>query len=125
MDKKYLLRIVGYIALAMAALVLTVDILYQFVGSMINSVESLPVSMVEEDISVSAECYIVRSELPIEFTSDGLISHLVTDGTRVSTGDKVAEVYSGDSGQSETLEKLAETKARRQLIDEAISKKGS
>ena len=125
MDKKYLLRIGGYIALAMAALILIVDILYQFAGSMINSVESLPVSMVEEDISVSAECYIVRSELPIEFTSDGLISHLVTDGTRVSAGDKVAEIYSGDSGQSGTLEKLAETKARRQLIDEAISQKGS
>lgn len=125
MDKKYLLRIGGYIALALAALVLIVDILYQFAGSVISSIETLPVSTVEEDINITADCYIVRSESPIEFTSDGLLSHLVTDGTRVSAGDKVAEVYSGDKGQSETLQQLSEMKARRQLIEKAISKKGS
>ncbi|MBQ7828471.1 MAG: hypothetical protein IJX47_06970 [Clostridia bacterium] len=125
MDKKYLLRIVGYIALALAAVILIVDIAYQLTGSMVNSVETLPVSLVQEDLSITADCYIVRDEVPVEHTSDGLLTHTVADGTRVSAGDKVAEVYGGDAGQSEQLEQLYHVTKRRQLLEEAFDKKGS
>ncbi len=125
MDKKYLLRIAGYIALALAAVILTVDIVYQLVGATVSSVETLPVSLVQEDMGIDADCYIVREEAPIAFTSDGLLTHSVIDGTRVSAGDKVAEVYGGDAGQSETLVRLSDALERRRLIDEAVSQKGS
>lgn len=125
MDKKYLLRIAGYIALALAAVILIVDIAYQLGGSIVSSVETLPVSLVQEDLSVTAGCYIVRDEVPIEFTSDGLLTHTVTDGTRVSAGDKVAEVYSGTEGQSEKLDRLSSALARQNLLEKAISKKNS
>ncbi|MBQ8289175.1 MAG: hypothetical protein IJX76_10525, partial [Clostridia bacterium] len=125
MDKKYLFRIAGYIALALAAVILIVDIAYQLAGSMVNSVETLPVSLVEEDLSVTADCYIVRDEVPIEHTADGLLTYKVADGTRVTAGDKVAEVYSGDAGQSKKLEQLNDVMNRQQLLEEALAKKGS
>ncbi len=125
MDKKYLMRIAGYIALAIAAVILIVDIAYQMTGSMVDSVETIPVALVKEDRTVNADGYIVRNEVPVEFTSDGLLTYTVTDGTRVSSGDTVAEVYGGDAGQSEQLEKLNDAVRQRQLLDEAITKKGS
>ncbi len=125
MDKKYLLRVIGYIALALAAVILIVDIAYQLAGSAVDSVETLPVASVTQELTIDADGYIVRNEIPLEYTSDGLLTYTVSDGTRVTAGEKVAEIYGGDEGQSEKLEQLYGALARRQLLDDAFAKKGS
>lgn len=125
MDKKYLLRIAGYIALALAAVILTVDVAYQLAASAVDSVDTLPVASVTQELSIEADGYIVRDEAPLEYTSDGLLTYSVSDGTRVTAGTKVAEIYGGDEGQSEKLDQLYDVMARRQLLEEAFAKKGS
>lgn len=125
MDRKYLLRIAGYIALALAALILIIDIAFQLAGSLVASVETLPVTSVKEAQTLNADAYVVRTEVPLEYTSDGLLAYTVSDGTRVAAGDKVAEVYSGDAGQSEQLSRLYAALSRRELLETAIAQKGS
>lgn len=125
MDKKYLLRIAGYIALALAAVILIVDIAYQLAGSAVDSVDTLPVASVTEELTIDADGYIVRNEIPLEVISDGLLTHTVSDGTRVTAGEKVAEIYGDNEGQSEKLEQLYDALARKQLLDEAFAQKGS
>ncbi len=125
MDKKYLWRIAGYIALALAAVILMVDIAYQLGGSLVSSVETLSVSTVREDQTISADGYIVRTEVPLSFAAEGILSYTVSDGTRVSAGTKVAEVYGNGENQAENLDRLNELVSRRQLLDQAIAQKGS
>ncbi len=125
MDKKYLMRVAGYIALALCIVILLVQVGVQIAASMVRSVETLPVSQVSEDQCISANAYLVRSEMPLIHSTDGILSPTVPDGTRVSANDVVAEIYDNNSTQTQQLRELSVAMHQKSLLEQATSQKGS
>ena len=125
MDKKYLARIAGYIALALCIVILLVQVGVQIAASMVRSIETLPVSEVSEDQCITTGGYLVRTEIPLVHATSGVLSPTVPDGTRVSIGDSVAEAYDNNHTQSEQLRQLSIAIHQKSLLEQAISQKGS
>ena len=125
MDKKYLMRVAGYIALALCIVILLVQVGVQIAASMVRTVETLPVSQVSEDQFVTANAYIVRSETPLIHSTEGVLSPTVPDGTRVSVHDTVAEIYDNNNAQMQQLQELSVAIHQKSLLEQAVSQKGS
>lgn len=125
LDINYLKRVAGYIAAALAAVILIIDIAYQLTGAMVNSVETMPVSTVKEDRLITSDGYIVRTETPIAATSQGIVSHTVADGTKVAAGDSVAEIFGDSPQQAQQLASLQRALRQQALLKEAYAKKNS
>ncbi len=125
MDLKYLQRVAGYIALALAAVILIIDIAYQLAGAMVNSVETMPVSSVSEEQLYTADGYIVRTEKIITTSFEGIVSPKVTDGTKVAAGDRVAEIFADSPQQAEQFTQLQRALTQQALLNEALDKKNA
>jgi hypothetical protein len=124
-DKKYLMRVAGYIALALCIVILLVQVGVQIAASMVRTVETLPVSQVSEDRCITVDAYIVRSEVPLIHSTDGVLSPTVPDGTRVSVNDTVAEIYDNNNTQTQQLQELSVAMHQKSLLEQAVSQKGS
>lgn len=125
MDIKYLQRVAGYIALALAAVILIIDIAYHLMGTMVNAVETMPVTTVQEDRLLTSVGYIVRSEKQLVSSFDGIVSHTVSDGTKVAAGDNVAEIFGNSAQQAEQLAELQRALRQQSLLKEAFAKKNA
>ena len=125
MDVKYLQRVAGYIALALAAVILIIDIAYQLAGVLVNAVETMPVDTVAEDQLLTSDGYIVRTEKTLVSTVEGIVSPNVTDGTKVTAGGKVAEIYGNSPQQTEQFARLQSALRQQALLNEAYAKKNT
>lgn len=124
MDKKYLLRILSYAALGLAAVVLIADIAIQIGTSLIQQVETVNTELIETSEQISAKGYIVRSESVLEVQTNGYIGYTVEDGERVSAGATVADVYADTDENRNSLEEIARIDKQLDLIAQANSVKG-
>lgn len=123
MDLKYLQRVAGYIALALVAVILIVDIAYQLAGAMVNTVETMPLSMVSEEQVFTSDGYVVRTEKTITASVEGIVSPSVTDGTKIAASDRVAEIYGDSPLQAEQFAELKRALNQQALLNEAYAKK--
>lgn len=124
MDKKYLVRIIGYIALALAAIILIADIAVQIAGSMLQTVETATTELIETGETIRAQGYIVRAESVIEADADGYLGYKVANGERVSVGTAVADVYADTAENRSAYESIADIDHRLELISRAKAIKG-
>lgn len=124
MDKKYLLRIISYAALALAAIVLIADIAIQIAGSMVEEVETVLTERIDTGVNIRAEGYLLRSESVLEFQTNGHLGYTVEDGDRVTVGSSVASVYNDTADNRLLLEEIERIDRRLELIGEADSVKG-
>lgn len=124
MDKKYLLRILSYAALALAAIVVIADIAIQIGGSMVQEVETVTTELIETGEYIRAQGYIVRSESVLQIQTNGYLGYTVEDGERVSQGSAVADVYADTDENRTKLEEIARIDRQLGLIAEANSAKG-
>lgn len=124
MDKKYLLRILGYAALALAAVIVIVDIAFQIGGSMVQEVETADTVRIDTSEDIRAQGYIIRSESVLELQTNGYLGYTVADGERVSVGAQVADVYADTEENRSKLEAIENIDHKLDLIAEANSVKG-
>lgn len=124
MDKKYLLRILGYAALALAAVVVIVDIAFQIGGSMVQEVETADTVRIDTSEDIRAQGYIIRSESVLELQTNGYLGYTIADGERVSVGTQVADVYADTEENRSKLEAIENIDRKLDLIAEANSVKG-
>ena len=125
MDLKYLQRVAGYIALALAAVILIVDIAFQLASALVNTVETMPLSKVSEEQVVTSDGYVVRTERTITTSVDGIVSPSVTDGTKIAASDQVAEVYGDSPRKEEQFAELKRALNQQALLSEAYAKKNA
>ena len=125
MDLKYLQRVAGYIALALAAVILIVDIAYQLAGALVNTVETMPLSMVSEEKVFTSDGYVVRTEQTITTDTAGIVSPAVSDGTKIAAGDQVAEIYGDSPKQAQQFAELKRALNQQALLNEAFAKKNA
>lgn len=125
MDIKYLQRVVGYIALALAAVILIIDIAYQLAGALVSSVETMTVDTVAKEQLLTADGYIVRTEKTLTTSVEGILSPKLTDGTKVAAGDSVAEIYGNTPEQAEQFDRLQQLLHQQALMNEAYTRKNA
>ena len=125
MDNRYLSNVVKFIVLSLGIVILLVQVGFQIADFMVRSIEVLPVTTVSEDQCITSGGYIVRSEIPLTQNADGVLSPTVPDGTRVSAGDVVAELYNDNETQLDHLHELSVLMHQKSLLDQAFSQKGS
>jgi hypothetical protein len=65
MDRRYIFSVLKLIAFSLAVVVLLIQIGYHIANLMVISVETLPVASVREEQCITADGYIVRSEIPL------------------------------------------------------------
>lgn len=124
MDKKYLLRIISYVALALAALILIVDIGVQIAGSMVQEVETATTELVQTGETISTQGYIVRSEHLLESSASGFVGYTAQDGERVAVGSSVADIYGDTAENKRIFDSIAEIDHKLELISRAKLVKG-
>lgn len=124
MDKKYLLRILSYVALALAAIVLIADVGIQLVGSMRDEVETTATQLIETGDRISARGYVLRTEYLLEVPTNGYLDYTVENGERVSNGSEIACVYADTEENRRLLEAIERIDRRLELLAEANSIKG-
>lgn len=125
MDFKYLQRVAGYIALAIAAVILIVDIAFQITGALANTVETMQVTRISEEQVLTSDGYLIRSEKPIATSTVGIVSPGVTDGTKVAEGDQVAEIFGDSPQQTEQFAQLQRALKQQALLGEAFANKNA
>lgn len=124
MDKKYLLRIISYAALALAALVLIADIGYQIASSMVEQVETVLTERIDTGENIRTEGFLFRSESVLEYQTNGHLGYTVEDGDRVTVGSSVARVYNSAEETERLLGEIDRIERNLELIGEAESVKG-
>lgn len=124
MDKKYLLRIIGYVALALAALILIADIAVQIASSMVQEVETTATQLVQTGETVSVQGFIVRTERLLESSENGFVGYTAEDGERVAVGSTVADIYADTAENKQIFDSISEIDHRLELIGRAKSEKG-
>ncbi len=124
MDKKYLLRIISYVALALAALVLIADIAFQIGNTVVQEVETVATNLIETSESIYAEGYIVRTEAVLSAQTGGFLGYAVENGERVSQGDAVANVYADTADNRSMFSEISRIDHWLTLLSKANAVKG-
>lgn len=120
MDKRYLSKIVIYILLGIFALALIIELCYHFFSSVSEDVETIQAVKVTAKLSLDGECFIFRDETVIPDSGNGTVcKYLVSNGDKVSDGQKIAEIV---DDSDENRKKLSEIK---ELSDEITCLEGA
>ena len=117
MDLKYLAGVLKYVISTVCSIGLVVFLMYHIIGSLTSDVETASISFTTQEQASEYDAYIFRGEslLYTSTTDVGNINFLLEDGTKVSVGEEVCQVYagsaSGDSGIA-----LAEIERKLELL---------
>lgn len=117
MDLKYLAGVLKYVISTVCSIGLVVFLMYHIIGSLTSDVETAPISFTTQEQASEYDAYIFRGE-SLLYTSPGdvgNINFLPEDGTKVSVGEEVCQVYAG-SASSETGLALAEIERKLELL---------
>ena len=139
MDLKYLAGVLKYVISTVCSIGLVVFLMYHIIGSLTSDVDTASISFTTQEQVSEYDAYIFRGE-SLLYTSPGdvgNINFLREDGTKVSVGEEICQVYTG-SASSESGIAIAEIERKlehlsnssldehvnysdTQLIDAAIS----
>jgi len=99
MDLKYLAGVLKYVISTVCSIGLVVFLMYHIIGSLTSDVETAPISFTTQEQASEYDAYIFRGE-SLLYTSPGdvgNINFLPEDGTKVSVGEEVCQVYAGSA----------------------------
>ena len=119
MDVRYILRILGRLFIFAALFALVLDICYHVVDGSTNTVTAIDVEEGSIDMSVSGTAAVVLSERVIELSENGLYLYTASEGERVSTGSKIADIYEDSSRNRELCEQIENLNYRISLLKKA------
>ncbi len=117
MDLKYLAGVLKYVISTVCSIGLVVFLMYHIIGSLTSDVETAPISFTTQEQASEYDAYIFRGE-SLLYTSPGdvgNINFLLEDGTKVSVGEEVCQVYAG-SASSESGLALTEIERKLELL---------
>ena len=107
-DKEYLSRIGLYVAVTVLAVCAIIYIGFHISGTMKDPISVMYARSETVSESVSGQAFIIREEHPINDTVSGYLSPVVADGAKVIVGQRVADVYSSASVQTQAKINLLE-----------------
>ncbi|MBR4933034.1 MAG: hypothetical protein IKZ03_01120, partial [Clostridia bacterium] len=107
-DKEYLSRIGLYVAVTVLAVCAIIYIGFHISGTMKDPISVMYARSETVSESVSGQAFIIREEHPINETVSGYLSPVVADGAKVIVGQRVADVYSSASVQTQAKINLLE-----------------
>ncbi len=111
-DKEYLAKIGLYVAVTILAIGAIIYIGFHISGTMKEQISVMYARSETVSESVSGQAFIIRDEHPIDEMVTGHLSPVVSDGAKVIVGQRVADVYSAASVQ---------TQAKINLIEDQIA----
>ena len=99
MDLKYLAGVLKYVISTICSVGLVVFLMYHIIGSLTSDVDTATISFTTQEQASEYDAYIFRGE-SLLYTSPGdvgNINFLLEDGTKVSVGEEVCQVYAGST----------------------------
>ena len=117
MDLKYLAGVLKYVISTVFSIGLVVFLMYHIIGSLTTDVETATISYTTQEQVSEHDAYIFRGE-SLLYTSPGEVGNinfLKQDGTKVSVGEEVCQVYAGNAS-SESGIALAEIERKLELL---------
>lgn len=122
MDKRYLSKIAIYILLAIFALALIIELCYHFFSSVSEDVETVSAEKTTAELSLRGECFIFRDETVIPGDTDGsLCKYLVSNGDKVSDGQKIAEIVDDSDENRQKLSEIEELEGEIACLEGALT----
>ncbi len=117
MDLKYLAGVLKYVISTVFSIGLVVFLMYHIIGSLTSDVETTPISFTTQEQVSEYDAYIFRGE-SLLYTAPGdvgSINFLKEDGTKVSVGEEVCQVYAGNASTESGIA-LAEIEQKLELL---------
>ncbi len=105
MDLKYLAGVLKYVISTVCSIGLVVFLMYHIIGSLSTEVETASITFTTQEQVSEYDAYIFRGE-SLLYTSPGdvgNINFLLEDGTKVSVGEEVCQVYAGNASSESSL----------------------
>lgn len=93
-------KIITGIAAAVACVFVVVYSWFQVANNVSSGIETEPAVFVETNAEIDAQAFIFRDETVIPRNHDGTVVTLVSDSQRVSSGQKIANVFNSDGAAS-------------------------
>lgn len=122
MDKRYLSKIAIYILLAIFALALIIELCYHFFSSVSEDVETVSAVKVTAKMSLQGECFVFRDETVIPGGGNGtLYKYLVSNGDKVSDGQKIAEIVDDSDENRQKLSEIEELENEIDCLEGALT----
>lgn len=122
MDKRYLSKIAIYILLAIFALALIIELCYHFFSSVSEDVETVSAVKVTAKMSLQGECFVFRDETVIPGGGNGtLYKYLVSNGDKVSDGQKIAEMVDDSDENRQKLSEIEELESEIDCLEGALT----
>lgn len=118
MDLKYLAGVLKYVISTVCSIGLVVFLMYHIIGSLTSDVDTASISFTTQEQVSEYDAYIFRGE-SLLYTSPGdvgNINFLREDGTKVSVGEEICQVYAG-SASSESGIAIAEIERKLELLN--------
>ena len=118
MDLKYLAGVLKYVISTVCSIGLVVFLMYHIIGSLTSDVDTASISFTTQEQVSEYDAYIFRGE-SLLYTSPGdvgNINFLREDGTKVSVGEEICQVYTG-SASSECGIAIAEIERKLELLN--------
>ena len=113
MKKGTLKNVVMYLLTAVLSVLIIIYIGYHLTRAFSSGIETQAASVVTRENTLSVEGYIMRHETMIYPTASGTVNYTVPDGTKVSSGDVVVQVCSGES----VRDRISEIDAELSLLE--------
>lgn len=122
-DKDYLSKIGLYVAVTILAIGAIIYIGFHISGNMKEQISVMYARSETVSESVSGQAFIIRDEHPISESVIGHLSPVVADGAKVIVGQRVADVYSSASVQTQAKINLIEDQIAfyQKCIDDNLS----
>ncbi|MBQ6788860.1 MAG: hypothetical protein IJO81_01585 [Clostridia bacterium] len=107
-DKEYLTRVGLYVGVTILAVCAIIYIGFHISGNMKEQISVMYARSETVSESVTGQAFIIREEYPIDGAVNGHLSPVVPDGAKVIVGQRVADVYSSASVQTQSKINLIE-----------------
>lgn len=118
MDVKYLKKVGLGVLAAIVSVAFAVYLIYHISMSFKDNIVTTVASYTVETKTVRCEGYIFRDEVVLGASADGTLGLLYSDGTKVSIGSKIAEVYSS-AKDLELVSRIEDIERRIDILEKS------
>jgi len=117
LDLKYLAGVLKYVLSTVFSVGLAVFLLYHIISSLSTEVETATITHTTQEQASEYDAYIFRGEslLYTAAGTDGSINFLREDGTKISVGEEVCQVYAGSASEESGIA-LQEIESKLQIL---------
>ena len=112
-----------FISIAVSVLLIAY-VAYNIFNLIYDPVKTERALKVRVDDSITVAGVALRSERIVDTSSSGIVDYLVSDGSRVAKGERIANIYASASG-ADVEERLRETEAEISRLEAALGAQGS